>query len=258
MEQHGLDAMYVSAAKKLNFFKKLPRYFVYACMAGCFCSIGMALAYSLAGGFYASEALHGAYKFVIGATFTLSFTMIIFAGAELFTGNVLVFTIALLGKKVTLVESLRLIVFCYCANLIGASLMGWIVSQTGLLAGEMGSLLVDSAAAKMSLSFAHAFFRGVMCNILVCLGIWCVGKLKSEIAKMIVLFWVVLGFAGPGYEHSIANAGIFTMAMLAPQATEALTLAGACHNLLPVTLGNLLGGAVFVGWVYWFSGRDEA
>jgi len=262
MEQTGLETVCQSAEKKLSFFKSKRRYFVYACMAGCFCSLGMALAYAMAGGFYASPALQGAYKLILGSTFTLSFTMIIFAGAELFTGNVFVFTVSTLSRRTALTDGVKLLVFCYLSNLLGAAVMGSMVAATGLLQGSMGDLLVTSAATKMALPFSQAFFRGVLCNILVCLGIWCVAKLKSETAKLIVLLWVVLGFAGPGYEHSIANAGIFTMALLAPQAgsaglTLASGLAGTLNNLVPVTLGNLVGGGLFVGWVYWFSGSAK-
>lgn len=262
MEQTGLAAVCQSAEKKLNFFQSQGRYFVYACMAGCFCSLGMALAYAMGGSFYASEALRGAYKLILGSTFTLSFTMIIFAGAELFTGNVFVFTVSVLSKKTAPAASVQLVAFCYLANILGAAVMGAVVAATGLLQGSMGDLLVTSAMTKMTLPFFQAFFRGVLCNTLVCLGIWCVTKMKSETAKLIVLLWVVLGFAGPGYEHSIANAGIFTMAMLAPQAggaglSLAAGLAGALRNLVPVTLGNLVGGGLCVGWVYWFAGSGK-
>lgn len=74
---------------------------------------------------------------------------------------------------------------------------------------------------------------------------------------MIMIFWAVVGFVGSGYEHSVANAGMFTMALLAPHTAAGVSLFGAVSNLVPVTLGNLAGGALLVGWVYWFSGRGE-
>lgn len=259
MDQTGLDGVCLSAEKKLKLFGRLPRYFVYACMAGCFCSLGMALAYTVGGELYQYEALRGLYKLMMGVTFTLSFTMIVFAGAELFTGNMLVMTMGVLNRKVTGAQALRLLVFCYFSNLLGAAAMGLLVASTGLLASPAGALLVSSAAAKTEIAFFPALTRGVLCNMLVCLGIWCSTKVKSETARLILLVWAVLGFVAPGYEHSIANAGIFTMAAAAAESVAmpgAITLSGVVRNMLPVTLGNILGGGL-VGWIYWFAGREK-
>ena len=252
MEHEGIDAACAAALKKCAFSKNKPRYFVYASLAGCFCAIGMALAASVAGGFYSSEALRGAYKFMLGATFTLSFTMIVFAGADLFTGNVLLISIGFLQKKITFSQGLLFLTFCYFANISGAVFMGFIISLTGILNGQTGDMMLSLTGTKASLSFTHGFFRGVMCNVMVCLGMWCVLKLKSESAKLIVLFWAVLGFVAPGYEHSIANAGTFTMAALANSAS--VDYRGVLLNMLSVTLGNIAGGSIFVALAYWFAG----
>ena len=252
MENEGVNAACGAALKKYGFFKYRARYFIYAAMAGCFCSMGMALASSVAAGFYSSEALRGAYKFMLGATFTLSFTMITFAGAELFTGNVLVMTMAVLEKRLRLSQGLGLLAFCYIANIFGAVFMGLIISQTGVMAGQTGDMIVSLAEGKASLSLAHGFFRGIMCNTMVCLGTWCVLKLKSETAKLIILFWAVLGFVALGYEHSIANAGIFTMAALV-ESLPYVDFQGILLNMLSVTVGNITGGSVFVAFVYWFA-----
>lgn len=256
MEDEGLNAVTQAAIKKSNFFRTPGRYFVYSAMAGCFCTIGMALACSVAAGFYSSEALRGAHNFMLGAMFTLSFTMIIFAGAELFTGNVLVMTIGFLQKKIQLSLLFKILAICYLANVSGAAFMGLIVHETGILYGPAGEMIIRLVENKASLSLAHGFFRGIMCNIMVCLGIWCVSKLKSESAKMIILFWAVLGFVAPGYEHSIANAGLFAMALVVNSASG-INHQGIILNMLSVTLGNIAGGSIFVALVYWFSGREN-
>ena len=256
MEHDGVNAACDAALKKINFSKYRARYFVYAAMAGCFCSMGMALAFSVSAGFYSSEALRGAHTFMLGAMFTLSFTLITFAGAELFTGNVLVMTMAFLQRKIKFSECAGLLAYCYLANICGAAFMGLIISLTGVLAGQTGDMLVFMAREKAALSLMHGFFRGVMCNMMVCLGTWCVLKLKSESAKLIILFWCVLGFVALGYEHSIANAGIFTMAALCNTGSP-IGYQGIILNMLPVTLGNLAGGSVFVALVYWFSGGGQ-
>ena len=82
--------------------------------------------------------------------------------------------------------------------------------------------------------------------------------MKSEVAQMLMLVWVVVGFVTTGYEHSIANTALFTMAFLAPQTTGAISLSGAISNLVPVTIGNMIGGSLFVGVVYWYSGRAKS
>lgn len=257
MEREGIKTVCDSAIKKLDFYNQKTKYFVYACMAGGFCAIGMALAYTLGADFYANETLRGAYRLIIAFAFTFALTMIVFAGAELFTGNVFVMTVCALSGRAKLSRACSLLAFCYLANIAGAAAFGALIWATGLLGGSTGEFLVDAAAGKMALPFWQAFFRGALCNMLICLGTWSSTKAKSETAKMIVIFWAVFGFVGSGYEHSVANAGLFTMALLAPHIASGVSFLGAINNLVPVTLGNLVGGALLVGWVYWFSGRGE-
>lgn len=257
LEREGIKTVCDSAMKKLGFYNQKAKYFVYACMAGSFCSIGMALAYTFGADFYASETLRGAYRFIIAFAFTFALTMIIFSGAELFTGNVFVMTVSALCGRVKLSRACSLLAFCYLANIVGAAAFGVLIWATGLLNGSTGEFLVNAASVKMTLPFWQAFFRGVLCNMLICLGTWSSTKAKSEVAKMVMIFWAVVGFVGSGYEHSIANAGLFTMALLAPHTAQGVSLIGAVNNLVPVTLGNLAGGALLVGWAYWFSGRGE-
>lgn len=243
----------VMATEKMKFSQNIYSYFIYSMMAGACCALGMALAYSVGGQFYFSEGLYGAYTLVMGIAFVLSFTLIIFCGAELFTGNMVVMTVGVCEKTVFSREAVRLLAFCYLGNVLGAILFGAIFGWTGLLSGYTGDLLVRSCTMKMALPFAPAFFRGILCNMLICMGIWAVAKLKSEVAKMLILIWVVVGFVASGYEHSIANTALFTMAFIAPQTTTEISLYGAISNLIPVTLGNMVGGSLFVGLVYWYS-----
>lgn len=255
MEERALDFIAASAKQKVVFCKSVSQYFVYAAMAGACCALGMALAYSIGAGFYFTEAISGTYTLIMGITFALSFTLIVFCGAELFTGNVMVMTVGCLTTAVKWRQAGTLLTVCYLANLAGAVFFGWIYASTGLLAGKTGQLLVASCAVKMALPFGQAVMRGLLCNMLICMGTWATARLKSEVAKMLVLVWVVLGFVTSGYEHSIANTALFTMALLAPQSTPAVSLSGAFANLVPVTIGNIIGGSLFVGLVYWYSGR---
>lgn len=253
MESEGIKKVSEDAFKKILFFKfSNARYFVYAMLAGCFCAIGMAFAYSCSGPLYDSSYFQSTYKIILGIAFALSFTLIVFAGAELFTGNVFVMTVGALTKKIKVIDYVKLLVFCYIADFTGAFLMAWIFSSTGLMRGSVGDLIVSASKAKMELPFTEAMFRGIMCNILVCMAIWATSKMKSESAKLIVLLWCVAGFVTSGYEHSIANMALFVMAMFAPQASASITWAGFFNNLIPVTIGNYMGGALFVAAPYWF------
>jgi nitrite transporter NirC len=255
MEYEALESACAAANKKLNFFKFRIRYFVYASMAGALCTIGMALAGSVAAGFYATDGLREIYSLIMGILFTFTLTMIVVAGAELFTGNVMIMTVAFMQKRILLMQGLVLLLVCYLANVIGAAVMGLIVWQTGLLEGRAGDMIVMVSTGKATLSFKYGFFRGILCNMMICLGTWCALKLKSETAKLICIFWVIVCFVATGYEHSIANAGIFTMAILA-KAAFPVTPFDVFRNMLSSTIGNFVGGMVFVGLFYWFTGRD--
>jgi nitrite transporter NirC len=256
LEEKGLSLVAASATKKVAYSKNIPQYFIYSAMAGACCALGMALAYSVGSSFYFNSATTGMYSLIMGITFALSFTLIVFSGAELFTGNMMTMTIGTLTRSITIKQALTLSVFCYFANICGAIFFGWLFGATGLLEGKVGQFLVTSCEKKMALPFSQALTRGILCNMLICMGTWATIKLKSEAAQMIVLVWVVLGFVATGYEHSIANTALFTMSFLAPQTTSSISLAGAFSNLLPVTLGNIIGGSLFVGFVYWYSGRS--
>ena len=260
MERAGVAAVSESARRKAAFFTaSLPRYFVYAMMAGVFCGLGMILAYSAGGALDFYESTRGLARIVFGVSFALSFTLIVYAGSELFTGNVMVMTIGALDRAVRPGTALRMLLAAYLANLCGATLVSLLIGSSGLLDGEMvGDYIVANAAAKMALPFWQALARGVLCNMLVCLATWAAAKLASEPARMLLLAWCVYGFSTSGFEHSIANMALFVMAFRSPLRTAEITLGGYLQNLVPVTLGNLIGGGLIVGLAYFFvGGRGE-
>lgn len=246
MEQTGIGILDEILKNKLVFFKHKGRYFVYALLAGCYIAIGIAFSYSVGGALYASEALSGAYKIALGVTFALAFILIIFAGAELFTGNVLYMSVGLLSGRTRLREALALLGFSFAANILGIALFCGLYASTKLPA-TTSALILETVSAKLGLSFAQAFSRGIFCNILVCLAVWMGAKLKSPTAKMLLYTWVMAGFVTPGFEHCIANAGLYTLAALLTD----VPLSAVLLNMLYVTLGNLAGGA-FIGAAYYF------
>lgn len=210
----------------------------------------------------------GMVRLVSAAIFPFGLIMIIFTGAELFTGNNLM-TIALMEKKITLGGLLRNWVVVYLGNFAGAVLVAWLVVRTGLLdysEGQAAVFTIKMAAGKVTLPFAAAFGKGILCNMLVCLGVFMAAQAKDTAGKMLGAYVPVFIFVLGGFEHSIANmyyvpAGIFalgneaylTAASAAQINTGALTWGNLLvKNLLPVTLGNIVGGAVLVGVGMWF------
>jgi nitrite transporter NirC len=114
------------------------------------------------------------------------------------------------------------------------------------------SFVESVAAAKMQLPFEAAFARGILANWLVCLAVWCAARTSNDVAKLGLIFWCLFAFIGAGFEHSIANMTLLAIALFQPHG-EAVSWAGYVQNLLPVTLGNIVGGAFFVGGLYWLS-----
>lgn len=210
-------------------------------------------------------------KFISGLIFPAGLMLVIMAGAELFTGNCLMI-VALVEKKITLSKLLRSWLVVYLGNLAGGVLTAYLISWSGQLnytGGLLGGFTLKAAAGKVSLSFMNAFVMGILCNWLVCLAVWMSFGAKDGISKAVVIFFPIWLFVASGFEHSIANMYYISTGILAKcdslYVNKALELGtsqsaidalnwGAMFtkNLLPVTLGNIIGGAGFVGIVYWF------
>ena len=193
-----------------------------------------------------------------GLVFSLGLLMVVVAGAELFTGNNLL-VMAWAEGRISAAQVLRNWTVVALANGAGALALAGLVWASGHLLlndGLVGEKVVQIALAKQALSPGSAFFRGVLCNILVCMAVWMAMGGRSVVDKAVAVVFPVMGFVAAGFEHSIANLYLMPLAM-ALQGSGVLadgpvvTLAGMLANLGPVIAGNLLGGAGFVGLVYW-------
>ena len=188
-----------------------------------------------------------------GVVFALGLVLVVVSGAELFTGNTLI-VIAAAGRKVSVPRLLRNWGVVYVANFAGAAATALLVEWSGRLDvgdGALGARAVAIATGKNSLGFGEAVVSGVLANALVCLAVWMTLSARTLVDKVVVIVPPVAAFVAAGFEHSIANMYFFPVALF--HGGDGLTwgsfLAG---NLLPVTLGNIIGGAVLVGLVYWF------
>jgi len=241
-----------SSEAKIEFMKKSPLgYLVLSALAGIYLGFGIVLIFSISGPIAAAGG--GAYlKLIMGTCFGIALSLVIFAGAELFTGNNMVFAVSTLMKRVGYGPILILFILCFIGNLLGSVFLSWLVIAGGSLSETSNELILKVSAMKMSLSPKEAFLRGLLCNWLVCLAVWVSLRTQSESARLIMIFWCLFAFIGSGFEHSIANQTLLSLAMLLPHGTD-ISLAGFVHNQVYVTLGNIVGGGAFVGAVYWFA-----
>ena len=242
----------------------IPRMLLLAVLAGAFIAVGGVA--STAAAVSISSASVG--KLVGACVFPGGLTMVLLAGSELFTGNCLL-SIPLLEREITWGGMLKNWLFVYIGNLIGGMIVAAGVvfgHQLSLFGNGMAVSVLSTAAAKCSLSFGDALIRGVLCNFLVCIAVWISFAAKDVAGKIIGLFFPIMMFVLCGFEHSVANmyyisAGLF--AKLDPAYADAALSAGVdlgaltvgrffLANLLPVTVGNIIGGFVCVGCTYWF------
>jgi formate/nitrite transporter len=188
-----------------------------------------------------------------GGVFCLGLIMVVVAGAELFTGNNLL-VMARAHGLITSSQVLRNWTIVLFGNLVGAAglaVLVYLADHAAMNDGEIGHAYLKIAASKASLPFWTAFFRGVLCNALVCLGVWMSMAGRSVFDKVIALVFPISAFIAAGFEHSVANLYFFSMALLLEHGATATMLAGMGRNLVAVVLGNAIGGGVLVGLVYY-------
>ena len=200
-----------------------------------------------------------------GLVFSLGLLLVVVAGAELFTGNNLL-AMAWADRRITTAELLRNWLLVCAANFIGAAGLAVLVFASGHTAmsdGAVGRTVVRIALAKQQLPAWEAFFRGVLCNVLVCMAVWMAMAGRSVVDKAVAVVFPIMAFVAAGFEHSIANMYLMPLAIMVQQAgpvagPTAVTWAGMAGNLAPVIAGNLLGGSVLVGLAYHVIYRGDA
>lgn len=241
-----------SGEKKEGLFdKSIFKYLVGAMIAGIFVGIG-ALTMGLNNMIF-KDFDYPIVKIVNGIIFTLALSLVMACGGELFTGNILVFTTRKLEKKISLTKVIKICAMSYIGNFLGALFLTLLFIGSEGLNTPMTESLVALANTKASYPVMNLFFKGVLCNILVCMGVLAYYKMNSESAKLIMLFWCILPFVALGFEHSIANMTIFSIAKIV---SSEFTFGLIFGNLIPVTLGNILGGAL-VALAYFFVGKES-
>jgi formate/nitrite transporter len=209
---------------------------------------------------------------IAGAVFTVGLMLIVLCGAELFTGNNLII-IPFMSKKVSAFGLAKNWTVVYIGNFVGALFLVALMAGTGLLetnSNLVGASALNIANGKVNLTFTEAFTRAILCNWLVCLAIWFSIAAEDTIGKIFGIFFPVMAFFALGFEHSVANMYFIPIGILLKEKSAIVTAAGSpdlgnltwehfiVDNLIPVTLGNIVGGAIFVGFLYWFVYRRPA
>lgn len=201
----------------------------------------------------------GLSKFFGGAVFSVGLMLVVIAGAELFTGNNLIL-LSVLDRQVKLRGLFRNWTVVYFANFAGALLLVLLMYWSGLWktgGGAVGVAALKLADGKVSLTFLEALARGILCNWLVCLAVWMAVSARDVAGKILAIFFPIMAFVASGFEHSIANMYFIPMGLVLKgqglaEVSANLTVGGmVVKNLIPVTIGNIIGGALFVAALYW-------
>ena len=238
---------------------------ILAVLAGAFIGLGAAFATLVTTdpglGFGPTRALGG-------VAFSLGLILVVVAGAELFTGNNLV-AMAWASRLITTRQVLRNWTIVYFGNFIGSvgtALLVYYAGTWALAGNAVGANALAIAAAKCDLGWMEAFSRGILCNALVCLAVWLCQSARSTTDKILAIIWPITGFVALGFEHCIANMYFIPLGIIlkgnpdlmealgqSPAAMASLGWGGLAGNLVPVTLGNIVGGTLMVAGVYWFA-----
>ena len=239
-----------------------------ATLAGAFIGLGSMFATTVLAG-AAGAIPFGLARLIAGVVFSLGLILVVLGGAELFTGNTLM-VMALAGRKISMREMLRAWVIVYAGNFIGAICTALLVLLSGqCLSGDgaVAKVAMKLASDKIALPFDRALFLGILCNVLVCLAVWLSMGARTTTDKILAVIFPVSAFVAAGFEHSVANMYIIPLGLMmltwgppemwiqigaTANSFQALTWPAFFLSLIPVTIGNIVGGGALVGGVYWF------
>lgn len=248
------------AVEKADQLRTAPlRYLTSALLAGAYVGVAIVLLLMVSAPLLTTAS--PMTKLVQGSVFGVALTLVVFAGAELFTGNNMVMVQGLLAKRVGAGQLVAVWIASLLGNLAGSIGFAALVNGSGIVdTGATGSKVGPGRAAleaitasKAALTGGQIFWRAVLCNFLVCLAMWMAARALSDAAKLVCLWWALLAFVASGFEHSVANMTLLSLAAL----TGAGSWAGLWRNLAWSVPGNVVGGGLLVGCAYAWIGRTR-
>ena len=247
-----LQAQADAAVHKAEGLQSPGRFVVSAMLAGAYIGIGVVLMVATAGPLVAAG--DGLAKLVAGLVFGVALTLVVFAGADLLTSAMMILPQGALMGTVGWWRALGTMVATFVGNLVGALVFAGLIVTSGVLHSNApaGKMLADMLAAKAEEGPMQLFARGILCNVLVCLAIWMCARVRSDVAKILLIFAAILAFISSGFEHVVANMTTYGIGLFSgdPHFTWGLF----ANNMLWVGLGNLVGGGIIVGIGYWVIG----
>ncbi len=246
------DHTALATAKAAN-AHDVPRYLLSSALAGAYVGVAIVVLFSVSAPLVAAGS--AAARLVQAAVFGLALTLVVFAGAELFTGNVMVMVQGWWKGGIRARDALVVGALSLFGNLVGSVLLALAVHAGGTTTGPIAEVVGAAAAAKAAATGGQLFWRAVLCNALVCLALWMAARATSDGAKLAVLWWGLLAFIGAGFEHSVANMTTFSLAAL----DGSIGWGALARNLLWTVPGNIVGGGLVVGLGYaWIGSRRPA
>jgi nitrite transporter NirC len=248
-----VDQFAKTAVAKAAYLRRSPGgFFISSMLAGAYVGLGIILIFSVG-----SNLDPSIRPLAMGASFAIALTLVIFAGSDLFTGHTMFMTLGWLQQKISGRDLGASWAMTWIGNLAGCLVLGalFVAGGGGVILAAQSHLMLNVAAAKMNAPALELFARGILCNWLVCLAIWTSQRMTNDTAKCIAIFWCLYAFIASGFEHSIANMTIFSIALLSAH-PDNVTWAGAGWNLLWVSLGNIVSGAGIVALGYWTASRE--
>lgn len=249
MYQETIEKCAAVAARIKNTSANNPlSFWIGSLMAGAYVGLGIILIFTL--GNLVDPAIR---PLVMGATFGIALTLVIIAGAELYTGHTMFLTFGVKTGKLNSTQAVGILAQSWTGNLLGSIVVAYLfyLGGGGQILPIDGSLVHKVALAKTTAPALVLFAKGILCNWLVCLAIWMCQRVEGA-AKFIAIWWCLLAFIASGYEHSIANMTLFALSWFGAHTPE-YTLSGIGYNLLWVTLGNTVSGVLFMGLGYWYA-----
>jgi nitrite transporter NirC len=255
MYSDAIQALSDQAVVKLTEQRRsLVGHLVRSMLAGMYVGAAIVLIFTIGG--LLSQAVPGTQRIAMGICFGGALTIVIFAGSELFTGSNLVLTLGVWTRRATYTDLASNWFWTYLGNLAGSMLLAWMAVEAGLFDTDpIKTFVLKLCETKMNLAPLPLVLRAILANWLVCLGVWMAVRIKSESARILMIWWCMFTFITCGYEHSIANMCGLMLGILLPHdvASINVTWGGYWYNLALATFGNIIGGAIFVGGAYWLG-----
>ena len=249
MYQETIEKCAANASRIKNTARENPlSFWIGSLMAGAYVGLGIILIFTL------GNLIDPAFRpLVMGATFGIALTLVIIAGAELYTGHTMFLTFGIKTGRLNTVQATSILLQSWTGNLIGSITVAYLfyLGGGGQILPVDGSLVHKVALAKTTAPALVLFAKGILCNWLVCLAIWMCQRVDGA-GRFIAIWWCLLAFIASGYEHSIANMTLFALSWFGAHTPE-YTLGGIGYNLWWVTLGNTVSGVLFMGLGYWYA-----